>query len=68
MKTKTVETIVSNEEHVRLRIYDGELPADEAVKELLRIEVAQHGETKRRLMQAYDEIRALQGNPQYAAA
>lgn len=41
MKSRTVETITNNEEHVRLRIYDGDIPADEATAELLRIEKEQ---------------------------
>lgn len=47
MKTKLVDSIVSNEEHVRLRIFDGEFTPDEALSELLRIEKAQHESTRR---------------------
>lgn len=47
MKSKLVDTITSNEEHVRLKIFDGELPAEDGVNELLRIERAQHGATRR---------------------
>lgn len=41
MKTKLVDTITSNEEHVRMKIYDGELTPDKAYQELLRIEQEQ---------------------------
>jgi len=49
MKTKTVETITSNEEMVRLRIFDGDLNVSDAAAELLRLERAQHAETRRLL-------------------
>ncbi len=42
-------TVTSNEEYVRLRIFDGELPISEAGAELLRIERAQHEATRARL-------------------
>ena len=44
--TKSVATITSNEEAVRLRIFDGDLPLDAAGAELLRIERAQHEVTR----------------------
>ena len=28
MKTRSVETVVNNDEHVRLKIYDGDIPVD----------------------------------------
>jgi hypothetical protein len=56
MKSRLVNTITSNEDSVRLRIFDGELPADEATVELLRIERAQHEVTRRRLREAYAVI------------
>lgn len=37
-----MKTIASNEEYVRLRIYEGDLEADQATKELLRLEKCQH--------------------------
>jgi len=37
-----LKAITTNEEYVRLRIYEGDLPADEAMAELLRLERAQH--------------------------
>lgn len=42
MKARTIEAVVTNEEHVRLAIYDGRITVDEAGAELLRIEKAQH--------------------------
>lgn len=41
MKTKLVDTVVGNEEYVRLRIFDGEFTPDNAYEELLRIEKEQ---------------------------
>jgi hypothetical protein len=56
MKSRSVNTITNNEDSVRMRIFDGELPADEAIAELLRIERAQHEATLRLLRQAYAVI------------
>lgn len=42
MRYREVDTVTSNEGHVRLRIYDGDLKIDDAAAELLRIERAQH--------------------------
>lgn len=50
-----VSTITSNEQHVRMRIYDGALPADQAYQKLLELERAQHEATRRRL----DHIQAV---------
>jgi hypothetical protein len=61
MKSKEVTTVTSNEEFVRLRIYDGELPADAGMRELLRLERAQHEATRRRLAEANDRIARLSG-------
>ncbi len=41
MKSKSVDTVTTNEEHVRLRIFDGDLPLDDAGHELIRIAQAQ---------------------------
>lgn len=41
MKSTTVETITSNEQHVRMRIFDGDLPANEAYQALLELEHSQ---------------------------
>ena len=41
MKSTSVDYITSNEQHVRMMIYDGDLPLDQAKDELLRIERAQ---------------------------
>ncbi len=48
MKSRSVETVTSNEAFVRMRIYDGDLPIDEAGAELLRIERAQHAAERQR--------------------
>ena len=57
MKTRTVETVTTNEEHVRMRVFDGDLPADEATAELLRLERAQHAATWRQLQEAQVALR-----------
>lgn len=41
MKSRTVDYITNNEDSVRMRIFDGDLPADEATVELLRTEKVQ---------------------------
>lgn len=42
MKSRQVDYVTSNEEHVRLKIFDGLLPVDEGTAELLKIERAQN--------------------------
>jgi hypothetical protein len=56
MKSRLIANVTSNEDSVRLRIFDGDLPADEAMAELLRIERAQHEVTRRRLREAHAVI------------
>lgn len=41
MKSKLIDTIASNEEDVRFRIFSGDLPIGDAGQELLRMERAQ---------------------------
>jgi hypothetical protein len=41
MKSTSVETVTNNEDYVRLRIYDGEIPMDQAGAELLRLNALQ---------------------------
>lgn len=41
MKSKLVDTLTSNEDDVRFRIFAGELPLNEAYQELLRLERSQ---------------------------
>ena len=57
--------MTSNEGHVRLRIYDGDLKIDDAAAELLRIEKAQHAaecarhrETQALYREALDKLSA----------
>jgi hypothetical protein len=50
MQTKLVDTVASNEEHVRLRIFSGDLQISEAAQELLNIERAQNASLRRELM------------------
>lgn len=49
MKSRTVETIVSNDEHVRCRIYDGDIPADSYWQEMARLNAGQLKNTRERL-------------------
>lgn len=49
-------TVASNEEYVRLRIFDGDLQVSEAAEELIRLERAQHAETRRMLAEARAEL------------
>ena len=37
MKTRKVDTVTTNDGHVRLKIYDGDLGVDEAADELIRL-------------------------------
>lgn len=60
MKSRAVQTITSNEEYVRMRIFDGDLPVSEAAAELLRIERAHHDATRFQLSEA---IAALADRP-----
>lgn len=73
MKSRTVETVTSNEGQVRLRIFDGDLQVSEAGAELLRMlqaqydaERASHEKTRealifanQRLTEALDRVRSL---------
>ena len=54
MKTKQVNSITSNEGYVRMRIFDGEFPPDNALEELLRIEKEQHSVTRKKLSEVYN--------------
>jgi hypothetical protein len=61
VKSRLVDVITNNEDSVRMRIFAGEFPVDEATAELLRIERAQHDTTRRHLREAQaiiDELRA----------
>lgn len=64
MKSRTVETVTSNEGLVRLRIYDGEIPLDQAAEELLRLyreqvrhEALRHDETRKEMWALKDKLR-----------
>jgi hypothetical protein len=59
MASKLVDTITSNEEYVRLRIFEGDLQISQAGEELLRTERAQHDATRRELARAYNKIAEL---------
>lgn len=63
MKAKSVPTVTSSEEHVRLKIYDGELPLADATTELVRIELTQKNARLRTLNAALVEaLRRFVGN------
>lgn len=59
MKTRTVTTVASNDEYVRLRIYDGEVKPDQYHEEMLRLERAQHEATRRRLEEALKRLNSV---------
>lgn len=42
MQTRSVDYITTNEEHVRMQIFDGDLQISEAAAALLQTEKAQH--------------------------
>lgn len=50
MTFKEVTDITSNEDHVRLRIYNGDLQVSEAAQELIRLERSQAEEYRRKWM------------------
>lgn len=61
MKSRFVDTITTNEEHVRMRIFDGDLPIDAAAAELLRIERAQKDSLQRQITDLRRENAKLKG-------
>lgn len=72
MKSRLVDTVVNNDEYLRLRIYDGEIPLAEAGAELLRLKTAQRTaerkEEQRVIAQLRAEITRLQRNLVQAGA
>ena len=54
-----IDYVTTNEQSVRLRIFEGELPAEEGVAELLRIEKEQHAVTRNRLNDALSRLRQV---------
>ena len=67
MKSTSVETITSNEQYVRMRIFDGDLQISAASAELIRIaqaqltsECARHAQTKMELCKALGIIAELE--------
>lgn len=57
MKSRTVETLTSNEGAVRLRIFEGDIPLDEAGAELLRIERANNAALRIQIRELQEEIK-----------
>ena len=55
MMSKTVETIASNDEHVRCRIYDGDIPADAYWEDKSRLLTGQLAAKHREVMRLQDE-------------
>lgn len=54
-----LDTITSNEQHVRLKIYDGDLKIDDALAELLRIERAQNDALRREIRELREDFQAF---------
>jgi hypothetical protein len=59
MKSRSVDYVTSNEELVRLRIFDGELPAHDAYRELWELEKAQHEATWRQYREYVSAAQAI---------
>lgn len=59
MKSRSVDYITSNEQHVRMQIFDGDLKIDDAAAELLRIERAQHDATRARVRELSEQVNEL---------
>ena len=59
MKSRDVGvTVTSNDEHVRLRIFDGVIPADKYWQEMYEAERGQHDATRQRLHRLRERLRA----------
>lgn len=59
MKSTTVETITSNEQHVRMRIFDGDLPANEAYQALWQLEREQRAAEWQRHLAYVDRMEMI---------
>lgn len=56
---KALDHVTSNEEHVRLKIFEGDLKIDEAPADLLRIERAQNAALWLKYVEMADRCTAL---------
>lgn len=62
MKSTAVDYITSNEQHVRMQIFDGDLKIDDAAAELLRLERAQHDATRARVRELEAELSRMRAD------
>ena len=58
MKYTETTHITSNEQYVRLRIYEGDLQISEAAQELIRLERCQREAAERRLAEVLEAVKA----------
>jgi len=58
MRTREVDTITSNEGHIRLKIFDGDLQISEAAQELLRLEREQNRSLRRQIAEMQARFRS----------
>lgn len=69
MKYREEDTIASPEEEVRLRIYDGDIPLENAGVEILRMLIGLKGQARRNenaaylLLKATENLVQMQGRP-----
>lgn len=56
MTSKQEATITTNEDYVRMRVYDGELPASKATQKLLRMERSQRGAERKHYQRVIDSL------------
>ncbi|WDR03633.1 hypothetical protein PSQ19_06065 [Devosia algicola] len=58
MKSRLVDTITNNEDHVRMRIFDGDLSVDDAASELIRLAHTQNAARIERLSSSLQRANA----------
>lgn len=59
MKSRKVDTVTTNEELVRLRIFDGVIPADYGMEELLDLEKKQRAVERAEFLELRDKHHIL---------
>lgn len=60
MRSRSVDGIASNEEHVRLKIYEGDIPLADAGAELLKLTLANHHRLESLTRNLYQLVRSAQ--------
>jgi hypothetical protein len=59
VKSKSVATVTDNDTFVRLRIFDGDLPIDDAAAALIRLEREQHTAERQRHSATFESLCAV---------